>query len=267
MSLAKQITPHIPYLRRFARALCGNQKSGDAYVQAAIEALVESPDSFPADSDPRSGIFEVFLKIWNSVDLNSTGKNETAGLDLPLVDRRLTSLTPMCRQAFLLVYVEDFSQAEAARILGKSDSEFEELLQEAADEMAKQVATDVLIIEDEPLIAVDIEDIVKSLGHSVIGIARTKDESISISKQKTPGIVLADIQLADGSSGIDAVNELLKSFAAPVVFITAYPERLLTGDRPEPTFLMTKPFQPETLKAVISQALFFDQAASLKTAS
>jgi hypothetical protein len=42
-----------------------------------------------------------------------------------------------------------------------------------------------------------------------------------------------------------------------VIFITAFPERLLTGERPEPTFLITKPFQPETVKAAIGQALFF----------
>jgi CheY-like chemotaxis protein len=74
-------------------------------------------------------------------------------------------------------------------------------------------------------------------------------------------MVLADIQLADGSSGIDAVNDILTTFKLPVIFITAYPERLLTGERPEPTFLITKPFQPEIVKAVISQALFFDAKA------
>ena len=46
----------------------------------------------------------------------------------------------------------------------------------------------------------------------------------------------------------------------PVIFITAFPERLLTGERPEPTFLITKPFQPETVKAAIGQALFFHPA-------
>jgi hypothetical protein len=50
---------------------------------------------------------------------------------------------------------------------------------------------------------------------------------------------------------------MLSSFSAPVIFITAYPERLLTGERPEPAFLITKPFQPETVKAAIGQALFF----------
>jgi CheY-like chemotaxis protein len=72
--------------------------------------------------------------------------------------------------------------------------------------------------------------------------------------------VLADIQLADGSSGIDAVKDILARLDVPVIFITAFPERLLTGERPEPTFLITKPFQRSTVKAAISQALFFNAA-------
>jgi CheY-like chemotaxis protein len=107
----------------------------------------------------------------------------------------------------------------------------------------------------------DIEALVRSLGHEVDGVARTHDEALRAAGKKKPGLILADIQLADGSSGLEAVNEMLGSFSAPVVFITAYPERLLTGERPEPAFLITKPFQPDTVKAVISQALFFDRRA------
>jgi len=118
-----------------------------------------------------------------------------------------------------------------------------------------------MIIEDEPLIAMDIEDMVTSLGHRVTGIARTHREAIDIYRQTSPKMVLADIQLADGSSGIDAVNDILTQAAVPVIFITAFPERLLTGNKPEPAFLVTKPFNPEMVKALISQALFFDEQA------
>lgn len=75
--------------------------------------------------------------------------------------------------------------------------------------------------------------------------------------ERRPGLVLADIQLADGSSGLDAVDDILGLGDVPVIFITAYPERLLTGNRPEPTYLVTKPFQEATVRAAISQALFF----------
>ncbi|MES2860336.1 MAG: response regulator, partial [Pseudomonadota bacterium] len=115
----------------------------------------------------------------------------------------------------------------------------------------------VLIIEDEAIISADIESLVRELGHNVTATATTHDEAVDAVARHRPGLVLADIQLADGSSGIDAVKDILKRFDVPVIFITAFPERLLTGERPEPTFLITKPFQPETVKAAISQALFF----------
>ena len=129
---------------------------------------------------------------------------------------------------------------------------------EALREIEQQTHARVLIIEDEPMIAMDIETIVRDLGHEVTGVAVTRDEAVALAMEDRPGLVLADIQLADDSSGIDAVKDILAEFEVPVIFITAFPERLLTGERPEPTFLITKPFQRSTVKAAISQALFFD---------
>ncbi|MCB1440232.1 MAG: response regulator, partial [Nitratireductor sp.] len=106
------------------------------------------------------------------------------------------------------------------------------------------------------------EAMVEDLGHTVTGIAKTRDEAIELFARTQPKMVLADIQLADGSSGIDAVNQILKTSNIPVIFITAFPERLLTGERPEPAFLVTKPFDPDMVKALISQALFFNDRAA-----
>jgi CheY-like chemotaxis protein len=135
------------------------------------------------------------------------------------------------------------------------------LLDDANQDIAAQIATDVVIIEDEPLIAMDIEQMVEGLGHRVVGIARTHKEAVALYHKTQPRMILADIQLADGSSGIDAVNDILHTHPIPVIFITAFPERLLTGERPEPTFLVTKPFNPDMVKALISQALFFDEGS------
>lgn len=260
MSLVANTAPHLPYLRRFARALTGGQKSGDTYVINVLEALVADPNSFNADNDPRVELFKAFCRYWNSIKIN-LDKDEFAPDEIDGASRRLDAITPLPRQAFLLMAVEDFTAAEIAYILGTSETEVAQLVDQAGREIAQQVATDVLIIEDEPLIAMDIESLVQSLGHRVNSVARTHAEAIEAVAKQRPGLVLADIQLADGSSGLDAVNEMLASFAVPVVFITAYPERLLTGERPEPAFLITKPFQPETVKAVISQALFFERRA------
>ena len=258
MSMSQTIAPHLPYLRRYARALAGNQSSGDAYVVSVLEALVAAPETFPAELDPRIAVYLVFSRIWNSVSVNLDEKDAEVGL---AAQRHLDAITPMPRQAFLLTAVEGFSNADAAKILGIDSQALRELLDRAGEEIASQMATDVLIIEDEPIIAMDLEALVEGLGHTVNGVARTHKEAIKAVNERQPGLVLADIQLADGSSGLDAVNEMLGTFEVPVIFITAYPERLLTGERPEPAFLITKPFQADTVKAIISQALFFNQKA------
>lgn len=260
MSLSARIAPHLPYLRRFARAVTGSQNSGDALVAATLETIIADVSVFPDLPNDRIAIYRVFTKLFTSVGVRVPGNEELPGWESRAV-ANLSSLAPLPRQAFLLVAVEGFSEQEAAEVLEIQDKEFSKLLTQASEEISRQVATDVLIIEDEPLIAMDIEEMVESLGHRVVGIARTHKEAVALFASKQPKMVLADIQLADGSSGIDAVNEILAGTPVPVIFITAFPERLLTGERPEPTFLVTKPFNPDMVKALISQALFFDRQA------
>ncbi|HVL72935.1 MAG TPA: response regulator [Beijerinckiaceae bacterium] len=258
MSTAQLVVQHLPYLRRYARALTGSQMAGDAYVAATLETLVSEPESIGRTSDIKIELFRVFTRIWNSLSVN--GKSEQIQRDLP-AEVRLGQITPLPRQAFLLSCLEGFTEEESAEILGVDIGKVRALVDEAGRELAADMATDILIIEDEPLIAMDLEALVTGLGHNVTGVARTHGEALKLADQKRPGLILADIQLADGSSGLDAVNELLKSFEVPVIFITAYPERFLTGERPEPAFLIAKPFQPANVSAVISQALFFQQSA------
>jgi len=260
MSLSASIAPHLPYLRRFARAVSGSQDSGDALVAAMLEALIADVGIFPAASDDRIALYKLFAKLYSSINVRvPQGVPETPWERS--ASTNLSALAPLPRQAFLLVAVEGFGEAQAAEILDVSETEFSSLFLQASEEISRQVATDILIIEDEPLIAMDIEEMVESLGHRVVGTARTHAEATKMFAGKQPRMVLADIQLADGSSGIDAVNEILTMSSVPVIFITAFPERLLTGERPEPTFLVTKPFNPDMVKALISQALFFDRQA------
>jgi CheY-like chemotaxis protein len=155
----------------------------------------------------------------------------------------------------LLTSLEGFSIKDAADILKLSSAEAGDLLRKAWDHVNRQLATTVLVIEDEPIIALDIAGIVRDLGHMVVGVAASQTEAVAMARAKRPGLVLADIHLGEGGSGLSAVNEILKSIDVPVIFVTAYPERLLTGERPEPAYLVTKPFEPDTLKATIFQAL------------
>ncbi|MFL6180566.1 MAG: response regulator [Actinomycetes bacterium] len=258
MTLAQDIASQLPLLRRYARALTGNQKSGDRYVALLLETLIADPAALEGESSLRVGLYRTLSRLWSSVPINlKPGVRQDWEAS---ASERLAAIAPRPRQAFVLTAVEGFSLDEAAQVLDTTPEEVTELLAQASREIAEEISTSVLIIEDEPLIAMDIEHIVQSLGHRVTGIARTRAEAVRLYENTKPGMVLADIQLADGSSGIDAVNDILKTSTIPVIFITAFPERLLTGDRPEPAFLVSKPFNPDMVKALISQALFFNHA-------
>jgi CheY-like chemotaxis protein len=260
-TIAHSIAPHIPLLRRFARAACGNQRQGDQNVAATLEGLIARPEAFPDTKNARAALYKVFLDTVPTSDEPEglrTGQEGATG--------KLQGLSRGPRLAFLLTAVEGFTPEETAFILDTDVEDALRLVQEADRQIASQMATDVLIIEDEPLVAMDLESIITSLGHRVSGTARTHSEAVAAVRKHRPGLVLADIQLADGSSGLQAVNEILQTDELPVIFITAFPERLLTGARPEPTFLITKPFRVDAVKAIISQVLFFDSRARKATA-
>jgi len=263
MSLLARLAPHLPYMRRYARALTGNQSTGDQYVRVALEALAAGEQTLDNRLSPRVALYHIFHAIWCTSGARLEDRTPLEGHD---ASQRLMRIAPRSRQAFLLTALEGFTPSEAAQILDTDFPDVERLIAQAQNEIDAELATDVLIIEDEPVIAADIEALVRELGHTVVDIAATRTEAVEAVARKAPGLVLADIQLADGSSGIDAVKDILGHYDIPVIFITAFPERLLTGERPEPTFLITKPFQPETVKAAIGQALFFHPGRTAKAA-
>ncbi|QGM97041.1 response regulator [Methylocystis parvus] len=257
MSVSREISGHLPYLRRFARALVGSREGGDAHVLATLEAIVADPRKLQGNEDLRISLYKQFLKVWATAPALLPAP-EAAGED-DGARRRLDAISLRPRVAFLLHALEGFDLEQVGDTLDISERDATALIDAANAEIADQIATNVLIIEDEPLIAHDLRSIVEELGHSVVGMARTHREAVAAVGTAEPGLILADIQLADGSSGLDAVNEILDALSTPVIFVTAYPERFLTGAPPEPAFLVTKPFSVESLKAVISQALFFNR--------
>jgi len=265
MSISNDVSAQIPYLRRFGRALVGSREGGDGYVLAMLETLVAEPERLSQATNLKVALYRLFLDVWTA----ALSADPSAGAPLRQADsarNRLEAISLRPRVAFLLNALENFTPADVATILSVSEQEAQDLISQANDEIADQIATDVLIIEDEPFIAHDLRAIVEELGHRVTGMARTHREAVDTIGSSKPGLILADIQLADGSSGLDAVNEILDTLSTPVIFITAYPERFLTGAPPEPAFLVTKPFSVESLKAVISQALFFDKRSHKRDA-
>jgi len=259
MSMTQTLAPHLPYLRRYARALTGSQASGDAHVRAALQALLTGDEALTEGVPPRVGLYRLFHAIWQSGAEHYDEAADNSAVKSP--ENRLRALSASKRAALLLTAVEAFSPEEAAFIIDESPDEVEKAILDAQKTIDTQLASRVLIIEDEPIIAMDLENLVTELGHKVVAVAATKDEAVAKAHSERPGLVLADINLGEGGSGIDAVSEILSAFDIPVIFITAYPEKLLTGERPEPTYLIAKPFLPETVQATVGQALFFHPAA------
>ncbi|EPX86359.1 response regulator receiver protein [Rubellimicrobium thermophilum DSM 16684] len=260
--LSAQIAAELPYLRRYARALTGSQSSGDAYALATLEAILDEPALFETGTTPRVALFTVFHTIWNSsgspVSDGETGLARAA-------QRHLARLTPNTREALLLSTIEDFTPEEVATIMRSDVDEVRHLINRARSEMEDSVSGRVMIIEDEAIIALDLQTIVADMGHAITGVARTRDAAVALAGIEKPDLILADIQLADRSSGIDAVNEILRARGdIPVIFITAFPERLLTGERPEPAFLISKPYREDQVRSAISQAMFFASTEPLK---
>ena len=263
MTLGQQVASDLPFLRRYARALTGSQATGDAFVRATLEAALADAELKQSLGQGRVALYRAFNKVWSSAYLEARSGESGDSEHEAAAQSRLGTITPLNRQALLLTTLEDFSPAQAGQIMDLETEQVEALVAEAIAEIDRETSTSVLIIEDEPLIAMQLEDLVSSVGHKIFGTAATRTQAIELVANETPGLVLADIQLADGSSGLDAVDDILEIASVPVIFITAYPERLLTGDRPEPTYLVTKPFQESTVKTAISQALFFGSSRPL----
>ncbi|HYE01307.1 MAG TPA: response regulator [Alphaproteobacteria bacterium] len=260
---SQEIVRWIPYLRRYARALTGSQERGDRYVRICLETILAEPQRVDAAQDVRLQLFTIFHDVWAIFDsaISDEAIEDEGGSDQ--LQQQLAHLPPIDRQVLLLISLEGFTLPETARILEIEENEVAEHLAAARAEIRRQTAARVLIIEDEPVIAMDVQGIVESMGHTVVGIAARQAEAVELAREHHPGLVLADVQLQDGDSGITTVQEILRAMDAPVIFVTGFPERLLTGERVEPAFIVTKPFDPETLKVAIAQALSFRPPVAL----
>ena len=260
-SLSNRISTELPFLRRHARALTGDQAIGDECALATLQRLRDDPALVTSASTVKVGLFRVFFLVWESGDF--TGAPTEQGL-IGKAQDYLQNLTPYSRQALLLHAIEGFNYGQIGEIMDKTDEEIAALIQIAHKEMKAAIKGRILVIEDESLIALDLEGIIISLGHHVTGTAATHQQAVRLAEQDKPDLILSDIQLADGSSGIDAVDEIMRAAAGtPVIFITAFPEKLLTGDKSEPAFVITKPYSQEQVQSAISQAMFFRSSSAI----
>ncbi len=248
---------HLPYLRRYARALTGSQSAGDAYVAAALEKLIADGVAIDDAGQARLDLFHALHQVWLHGDRSAILSAEEAAASRG-PDGRLEAVSERTSELLLLTLLEGFDNRDVAAILDISVDQAREMAEQAIVEISSVATSDILIIEDEPIIAMELSRIVEELGHRVKGTAATRSAAVEQSQDASPDLILADIRLADGSSGVDAVSDLTANADIPTIFITAYPEEFLTGEKAEPIFLISKPFQPDQIKATVSQCLFVE---------
>ncbi len=241
MMLSEAIEQQLPYLRRYSRAVLGSAAPGDRAVESMLEDLLANLPGTLSKT-------ELFKLLDEKLARSANGAQSR--------NKSIQAVSPLPRRALLLTAMEDFSKADAATILGVGESKVEELLDAAERELSEMLKGRIFIIEDEPLIAASLSQLVTSMGHSIAGIAVTREQAVASVLEAKPDLILADIQLADGSQGTDAMKDIWQSLSVPVIFITAFPERMLTGSPGEPAFLIPKPFRPAQVKAIVTQALF-----------
>jgi CheY-like chemotaxis protein len=237
----EELISALPYARRYARALTGSQQKGDALVADSLREMLE--DGAAAPHELKEARHQLY---W--------GVTRRYGGEAPALVSAET-LSARQRQLLLLTALEDVPAAVAGPILGMAPDQAGMQLAVAKERLRASAAADVLIIEDEPIIAMDLEELVESCGHNVVGTASTEAEAIEIARRTKPTLILADINLGAGGDGTNAVAAILRTHYAPVIFVTAYPERLLTGEAVEPAFVITKPFEPLTLAIATYQAV------------
>lgn len=255
----------VPRLRRYVRVLAGDTPTASVLTREAAKAA--NPLSIRGDRVGMSiEMYRAVSRLWRSLGALAYGAQSRIDNRSAPEQRRIARMSPSAREAYLLTSMEGFTPLQAAMIIGVSEAEILTLIEQAKAEADSQDAARVVIIEDEFLIARDLEQIVLSLGHAVVGRARSRSAALDLFPSCKPDLVLADIQLADDSSGIDAVNDILHELGGvPVIFITAFPARLIGAHRPAPTFMVGKPYDPREVRSAIAQVLYFGTKSSLSS--
>jgi CheY-like chemotaxis protein len=170
---------------------------------------VANPGAVDIGADLRVQLYRMIHDNFGLIAEQAAAKDDGTMTEIAIADARLRRIPSLARQALLLTAVEGFSFEDTGRIIGRDAETVRALIADATDEIDRQTRARILIIEDEPIIAMDIEMIVRELGHDVVGVATTHREAVDEAQKHQPGLVLADIQLADNSSGIEAVQEIL----------------------------------------------------------
>ena len=114
----------------------------------------------------------------------------------------------------------------------------------------------ILIVEDQAILAMELEHVLTDAGHVVVGCAMDQVEALSLAEHSPPDVALVDVNLRDGPTGPDVARALVAAHQSVVVFLTANPEQIPEGFAGA-LGAVSKPFDEQTIRAVVGFARQF----------
>jgi DNA-directed RNA polymerase specialized sigma24 family protein/ActR/RegA family two-component response regulator len=254
---ARRLMAQLPYMRRYGRALTGSTTRGDDLVTRGVEAALTEPDRYQLDIDDelvtRRRLYTLLNTLFDT-DM-SAGKLQPAEPGHP-IEAALNSLPEQERRVFLLVSLEELPTSQAAEVMGLTADEARDALARAQNAMREQLVANILIVEDDAIIAYDLTETVLGMGHKVCGTAATMEEALAAAAANQPSLALMDLRLAHGGSGITTAQALRETRALPIIFVTAFAEELKQRGLDYLGPVIKKPFTREQIERAITQAVF-----------
>jgi CheY-like chemotaxis protein len=259
---AARLLAHLPYLRRYARALTGDGGVGDGLVGHAIAHLLKEPDPSvtPEQADretdreagraDRGALYALLNRLFDASGGHpvATGRHpmEAALARLPEVERRI----------YLLTALEGLPADRAGAVLGLEETAARDHLARAQEAMRDGLVATVMIVEDDAVIAFDLAETVRGMGHTVCGTAATMGAALATAESFRPTLALMDLRLAHGDSGISTAQALRHRSDLPIIFVTAFADELHRRGLEHLGPVIRKPFTREEIESAITRAVF-----------
>ncbi len=179
------------------------------------------------------------------------------------IERALGLLPEELRRVYLLVALEDLPLLDVAQIMHITPTEAMQRLGAARDGVRNTLTQRVLVVEDNPALALEIGSLVIDMGHVLCGTATNEREALELAEAEKPTLALLDVRLADGGNGVEVARALRQQKALRTILVTAFDDDLEALDARHLGQVVRKPFTPEAVKAAISRAVFMPTPVAL----
>ncbi len=248
---SRQLLYHLPYLRRYARALTADTTRGDDLVAEALPIALADPVTFGLERPDRLKLYGLLNGLCDAdgprlSDLTGRHPMEKALAGLPEQERRL----------FLLVSLEELTVSEAGSVLGLDADAAQAAMTHAQTGLGSALTARIMIVEDDAIIAFDLEETVQRMGHIVCGTAANTQMALATAAEQQPTLALMDLRLAGGDSGITTAQILRQQSALPIIFVTAFGDELSRRGLDHLGPVIRKPFSRNDIERAITQAVF-----------